>query len=117
MRATRRALELEAFETDPWAADAILRVELMPARIWIPCHGKGGLQRAVLDSALSPIAVITSDVFDWTTLFANVRQPNHVGDFLTDDWRPFGANEFGVLINPPFSEACMLVIAWGFRRR
>jgi hypothetical protein len=109
MRATRRALELEAFETDPWAADAILKVELMPAEIWIPCHGKGGLERAIHGANFCPAAVVTSDVFDWSTLFANVRQPKHVGDFLTDDWRPFRGSEFGVFINPPFSKACEFV--------
>lgn len=96
---------VEAFETDPWAIDAILRHELMNLHVVDPCVGKGRMARAA--RALGH-EVFTMDLVDWADHFPGAETPDHLGDFLTAP-APFPENEVTYFMNPPFSKACEFV--------
>lgn len=94
--------ELEAFETDPWAAEAILKVELMTPFVIDPCCGTGILADAAL---VMGHRVLTFDIADWSQEF-DCSPPDNVMDFLTFEPRNLGFGEdFTVFMNPPFSRA------------
>lgn len=94
---TADAIEAEAFETDRWAADAIIRVELLPPRVLDPCCGHGILSEA---ASKAGYAVTSRDLYDW----GYGERPGH--DFLASTDRLDGA---GVFMNPPFSRAVEFV--------
>lgn len=98
-----QAKAAEAWETDPWVAREILRVELLSELVWDPCCGTGILSRAAREAGYT---VYASDLYDWG--FAEADTIGH--DFLTHDrlWMPPGT-EFSVFMNPPFSLATEFV--------
>ena len=102
---TQLCKDLEAYETDQWAVDAILRHELMTYHVVDPCVGKGRMAQAA--RALGH-EVHTMDIKDWSTVFPQAEKPMEVGDFLTSA-SPFPDNEATVFMNPPFSKACQFV--------
>lgn len=98
---TARAKDLEASETPRWAAEAILRHELMPRDIVDPCYGRGVLTQVAMDAGYY---VAPNDIHDWGhDNGLGVR----IGDFLEmtrDDLADQGVGGgFGVFMNPPFS--------------
>lgn len=97
--------ELEAFETDPWAAREILDYELMTPFVLDPCCGTGALADAARDRGHR---VLTFDIFDWSTIYP-CEKPDNVMDFLTYQPMNLGNEEFTVFMNPPFSKACAFV--------
>lgn len=97
--------ETNAFETDPWAADAILRVELLTRRVWDPCVGTGALKYPLRHAGYQPF---TSDLVDWSQHF-DCKPPMKVMDFLTATASPFHGRDFTVFMNPPFDLACEFV--------
>lgn len=94
---------LEAFETDEWAASAILRVELLTPRVWDPCVGLGVLARA---AAAAGYRVHASDIHDWGHPGAEIA--DFTGN-LTVPPREFERHGYSVLMNPPFTHACTFV--------
>ncbi len=100
---TAVAKELECFETDPWAAEAILRHEILTPAVWDPCCGTGVLSEAAQQAGC---AVIATDIFDWS--YEPALDGNR--DFLAALHSPFDPGiEFSVFMNPPFSLACEFV--------
>lgn len=97
-----------AFETDPWAADAILRVELMTEVVVDPCCGTGILTAAAEKNGHH---VHAWDIVDWSKVLP-CRSPDLIIDFLApetlEEWAPFGC-DFTIFMNPPFSLACEFV--------
>ena len=84
-------LDLECFETDPWAASRILDVERFEADIVDPCAGPGVMTLAARAAGLS---VHANDIFDYGFKL------DSVGDFLEQEYE-FGK---GYYMNPPFSK-------------
>lgn len=80
-----QAKAAECWETDPWAAAAVLRVELLSTLVWDPCCGTGILTLAAREAGYG---VYASDLHDWG--FAGADKVGH--DFLVDDrlWMPPG---------------------------
>ncbi|WP_425404607.1 hypothetical protein [Hwanghaeella sp.] len=83
----------ECFETDPWAAAAILTVEILTAEVLDPCCGTGILVRAAIRAGYD---VAANDVCDWG--FPRDTE----ADFLTHYIDLTGKTVF---MNPPFSKA------------
>lgn len=110
MDLTERAIQLEAFETDPWAAKAILRHELMTKAVIDPCVGTGILTRAAQDEGYQ---VWTVDIFDWSTLMDFAPVPMHIGDWLNRFEGPphprITSLKWTAFMNPPFQTACEFV--------
>jgi len=95
---------LEAFETDPWSIDAILRVELLTPFVWDPCCGTGLMGRALRENGYT---VVETDICDWSRYRPEAPQPDMVKDFLkfTEPFNIDPARGFTVFMNPPFSKA------------
>lgn len=85
--------KLEHWETDRWAADSILKKEILTGDVLDPCCGTG-----VLTTAARPYAnnIISLDIHDWGF------RDTIVQDFLADA-SFFGGRDFTVFMNPPFS--------------
>lgn len=97
-----QARALECFETDPWAARAILRVEVLTPIVVDPCAGTGNLSQAA--KAAGYRFVIAQDIADWGYPLDAMRDwldPAHTAP--ETDWSCF--------MNPPFSKACEFVDA------
>ena len=92
--------ELEHFETDEWAARAILRKEALRGTIVDPCCGAGVLTQVALDMRGGSFFAL--DIYDWGFPL-QVR----TGDWLQFDFDP--PEEFTVFMNPPFSKAVEFV--------
>ncbi|MBE0529511.1 MAG: hypothetical protein IH626_01705 [Rhodospirillales bacterium] len=89
----------ECWETDPWAARAILEVEILTRDVLDPCCGTGILSEAARAAGYD---VLACDLYDWGYAGAD-----NVGvDFLQWKTRLEGGT---VLMNPPFSLACQFV--------
>lgn len=91
--------ELEALETPEWAANAILKREILTRRIVDPNCGTGVLAEAARRAGYD---VIANDIFDWGYALQNFTH-----DFLS----PAADHHFGRLIkdqtvfmNPPFKK-------------
>jgi len=96
---TALAKQAECYETDPWAAEAILRHELLTHLVWDPCCGTGILSEA---ARAAHYQVMSTDLHDWG------YEPAKSGeDFLTFPTRPH--RETTIFMNPPFSLACEFV--------
>lgn len=97
----KKAREAECYETPPWAAQAILRLEGMGARIVDPCCGPGVLTEAALAEGH---VVTATDLYDWGYGLTGV-------DFLDEANAVIfqAGGEFTVFMNPPFSKACEFV--------
>ena len=94
------AREAEAYETDPWAVEAILGRELMTKRVLDPCCGRGIMANAAHDRGHF---VTAFDLYDWG---CKDFPGGSAVDFLT--WKPpqgVDWGEFTVFMNPPFSKA------------
>lgn len=92
----------EAWETDPWAARAVLTVEpITTPAIWDPCCGTGILGHALRRAGYP--ALTETDLFSWGDNIAGV-------DFLSARAEAFiPADDFTVFMNPPFSKATEFV--------
>ncbi len=93
--------KLEFFETPQWAAEEILRHELLTGRVIDPCCGNGALTLAARQAGYTVTAV---DIHDW----------GFPGTF-TADWLDAGQldtdqiKDSTVFMNPPFTKACEFV--------
>lgn len=96
----RVALEAEYVQTDPWAIDAVLRVEILTPLVVDPCTGDGRMAQACKRLGH---AVFATDLYDWGY--------GHTGlDFLKEDrFFPQEVKDNTVFMNPPFSLACDFV--------
>lgn len=101
-----QAKEAEFWETPPWAADAILRAELLTPRVWDPCCGKGVISDAALRAGYK---VLSTDLHDWG--YDRLHDSRANANFL-DCLLPQGGLdqcEFTIFMNPPFSKAVEFV--------
>lgn len=94
------AKQLEAYETPRWAADAILRREILTRDVWEPCVGTGSIALAAHGAGYN---VFASDIHDWG------YEPANEIDFLAGEPPLIAHKPFSVLMNPPFSKACQFV--------
>lgn len=101
---TKLCSDLEHYETDKWAVDAILDCEIMTNVVLDPCAGIGVLAQAADARGYD---VVANDIWDWGFTLDMQR------DFLTVnyDWElPTACDRgFTVLMNPPFSKAAQFV--------
>lgn len=91
-------IDLECFETDEWAADAILNQELLTNTVLDPCCGPGVLSIAANKRGYH---VLASDVYNY-----GYEDQDTQADFL--DKSKFGwlsSGDFSIFMNPPFSLA------------
>ncbi len=96
MNKTEAAIEFEHYETDPWAAAAILKVEELIGDVLDPCTGSGILADAVKRIGRKVDAM---DIHNW-------RYPGTIiENYLGGTWTP-GCTIF---MNPPFSLATEFV--------
>ncbi len=108
------ALELlckdrEAFETDRWAIEGILAVELTTDAVIDPCSGTGLIGAVCRRAGLE---VYEMDIEDWHAILppAMLHGPRAVQqDFLAIKAGELDLSESTVLMNPPFSLACQFV--------
>lgn len=91
----------EHYITPKWAAEAILKKEILTPIVLDPCCGTGVLSEAALKAGHQPYAI---DVFHW-----GYRAQNHTIDFLEME-KFFCKDEFSVFMNPPFTKACEFVL-------
>jgi hypothetical protein len=108
---TERAIQLEAFETDQWAAKAICEVELMTPQVVDPCVGTGILTNAARKAGY---LVHTNDIYDWSREpELSCEAPQHIGDWLNrlEPVAPFieGLGKWTAFMNPPFQTACEFI--------
>jgi hypothetical protein len=96
---TEEARRLEAFDTPPWCCSAILHYELMTHLVLDPCCGHGALSEP---ARLAGYSVQSLDIADW-----GYGEPGH--DFLYSRLPHSSAPQTTVLMNPPFSLACLFV--------
>lgn len=94
-------IDLEHFETPQWAAEAILRHEILTHYVFDPCVGGGALTDAAKAEGHD---VLSLDIHDWG--FPGTV----VGDFL--EWHQIINGDISsrtIFMNPPFSKACEFV--------
>jgi hypothetical protein len=99
--------ESEAYETERWALEAILGVELMTPIVVDPCAGTGMISRVAAECGHKVFAM---DKHEWAGLAPMHFLYTQIGNFLTDDGiaqRHSDGNT--VFMNPPFSLACEFV--------
>lgn len=96
----------EAFRTDPWAIDAILRAEVLTRDIWDPCAGFGDMGDAARRHGYDEIW--ESDIEPWHQRFPAAREVRQ-HDFLEPDNGLKYGSEWTCFMNPPFSKACEFV--------
>ena len=99
-----QAKDAEFWETPPWAADAILRAELLTPHVWDPCCGAGIVSDAAQRAGYM---TVSNDLHDWGYEFAEATDR----DFLLTTEPPtcFERGAFTVFMNPPFSLAVEFV--------
>ena len=95
-----QARQLECYETDPWAARAILNAELMTTNVLDPCCGTGVLTRAARNAGYWTVA---GDIAHWGFKGQAAQK-----DFLATG-RLDVPDDLTVFMNPPFSKACEFV--------
>lgn len=91
------ARKLECWETDEWAVRSILEKEILSKHVTDPCCGMGMLGRVAEQFGYD---VHSIDIYDW-----GYEKLNELGDFLKRK-EPI---EGSILMNPPFSKACLFV--------
>lgn len=96
---------LEHYETPRWAADAILRCEIITPWVVDPCCGTGVLSDAALAAGAQAVTAI--DIHDWGYRGGHSQEWGgdaifHEQDWLKWDHRLEGATVF---VNPPFKRA------------
>ena len=94
-----QAVAAECWETQRWAAQAILEVEILTGNVLDPCCGTGVLSEAARDAGYR---VTSTDLFDWGYAAADPVPTN----FLA--WRT-SLEGRTVFMNPPFSLATQFV--------
>ena len=101
-----QAKAAEFWETPPWAADAILRAELLTSNVWDPCCGAGIISEAAKRAGY---AVVSGDLHDWG--YAGIDTDQMGWSFLDFSMAPSGLHPgaFTVFMNPPFSMAVEFV--------
>lgn len=108
---TDLAHQLEHWETDPWAASAILAKEILTQHVVDPCTGTGILARAAMARGYQ---VTAADINDWG------YSGTYLNDWLrSDDWIRDRVAGSTVFMNPPFSMADKFVdtaLAMGARK-
>lgn len=94
------AVEAEYLQTDQWAIEAILKVEILTRLVVDPCCGDGRMAEAARRAGYETWA---GDLYDWGY--------GHTGiNFLTETrWLPDIVRGATVFLNPPFSMACEFV--------
>lgn len=95
---------LEAWQTAPWAAAAILKAELLTRRVLDPCVGTGTLAEA---ATAERYEVFSTDIQNW-----GYPGQDADADFLAPDYAlppGWAGDDFTVFMNPPFSKACAFV--------
>lgn len=97
-----QAAAAEAWETDPWAAAAILEAEILTEVVVDPCCGTGVLSEAARRKGYD---VRAADLYDWGYTGAGALGE----DFLTSEMVGRWCRDNSVLINPPFSLAVEFV--------
>lgn len=108
---TDRAKQLEAFETDSWAAAAILRHELLTPDVVDPNCGTGILTKAARAEGYT---VHTADIYDWSKHFG-CWPPQHIGDWTNRLEPPASfmaglkGKKWTAFMNPPFQLACEFI--------
>jgi predicted RNA methylase len=101
-----QAKAAEAWETDPWAARAILKVEqLSGSVVWDTCCGTGILGRALRKAGYRHI--LETDLYDWGTGLAGVDFLGPQANDVVDAY--LFRRTFSVFMNPPFSKAAQFV--------
>ncbi len=101
---TALAIKAECYETDRWAAEAILRHEILTPAVWDPCCGTGVLSDVARKAGYR---VVATDLYDWEYDDADLTGPG--GDFLARTEPTFHGGDFTIFMNPPFSLACQFV--------
>ncbi len=107
-----QAAAAEAWETDAWAAAAILQVEILTRVVVDPCCGTGILSRAAYARGYD---VRAADLYDWG--YDGISALGE--DFLTSKMLEHWCKDNTVLMNPPFSLATRFVdraLACGARK-
>lgn len=103
-------IDLEHYETDPWAAEAVLKREILTGVVVDPCVGTGVLTLAARAAGYPCIA---GDIHDWGF------DGTIVGDFLSSVDLSGIVRGNTVFMNPPFSKAEAFVeraFAFGARK-
>ena len=103
--AKHRALakKSECFETEDWAIEAILDVEILTQLVVDPCCGQGQMADA---AAARGHSIVAFDKYDW----GNPASGLGLVDFLKmDAAMDFFIKPFTVFMNPPFSLAGQFV--------
>lgn len=94
----------DLYETPPEATLALLRCELLPARIWEPAAGRGAIVNVLRAAGRD---VYASDLIDYGTPIAD---PYVAGvDFLREYFAPKGIG--AIVTNPPYMHANEFVAA------
>jgi hypothetical protein len=85
----------DLYETPPVATQALLRAEILPARLWEPCAGRGAIVDVLRGAGH---IVLASDLVDY-------GDPTHFPrrDFLFERKAPDGCE--AIITNPPFKLA------------
>lgn len=98
-----QAKAAEFWETPPWAADAILRSELLTQNVWDPCCGAGIVSEAAVRAGYT---VLSTDLHCW-----GYGAADRTGDDFLQSPLParFEPGAFTVFMNPPFSLAVEFV--------
>ena len=98
--------ELEHFETPRWAADEILKHEILSGFVLDPCVGSGVLADAASRAGYG--LILGTDIHDWGWRPPIDAAKFMQADFLTDERIPpvfIGGLPVTVFMNPPFSKA------------
>jgi predicted RNA methylase len=98
---TEKCKRLEFYETDLWAARAILKREILTRVVIDPCCGHGVLGDAAFEAGYE---VIYYDIEDWG------HEHTNICDFLNPSENiKRSVPENTILMNPPFSKAVEFV--------
>jgi len=100
------SIRLEHYETDQWAADEILKHEIMAGVVVDPCCGVRVLGKAAYRAGYERVR--ESDIHNWI----GDEEKINIEDFLNNPHPVFlhpNYPEFSVFMNPPFSVACEFV--------
>lgn len=101
-----QAKAAEFWETPPWAAEAILRAELLTNAVWDPCAGAGIVSESARRAGYG---VYSTDLYDWG--YAGLDQSMTGMSFMhfLDPPAALQRGQFTVFCNPPFSLAVQFV--------
>jgi len=92
---------LEHFETPRWAAEAILKKEILTHEVYDPCCGTGILGEAALKEGYE---VFSYDCYHW-----GYEKQKYTENYLEINPDLDFRGDHSVIMNPPFSKACEFV--------